>query len=130
MTGTFDFLGKITGGVAGENLLMTINNAANAALEDLFDAIKEKHGIETNDFFPIEEEVTLEPAFQGVRFLITDPTRGKTVWKDTELNGTLYGIQIKNIGSPIVVLRMYGVDEAGVERDMVMEYELPYNFKY
>lgn len=25
---------------------------------------------------------------------------------------------------------MYGVDEAGLERDVVMEYELPYNFKY
>ena len=71
-----NFLGNITGGLAGDNLLMSINNAATEALDNVFDQIKDKHGIEKNDFFTIEEEVSLEPAFTGVRFLITDPTKG------------------------------------------------------
>ena len=124
------FLGNITGGAAGNNLLLNIGNAAQQALGEIFDSIKDKHGIERNDFFPIEEEVSLTPVFKNVRFLMTDPSRGKTQWRDTQMIGNLYPIRVKDIGSPIVVLRMYGVDEAGLERDVIMEYELPYNFKY
>ena len=49
---------------------------------------------------------------------------------DTKLCGNLYAVRTKDIGAQIVVLRVYGTDDVGIERDVIFEYELPTNFRY
>ena len=87
-----NFLGAITGGLAGNNLLQNISHVANQALDDVFDQIKEKHGIEKNDFFQVKDEVALASAFKNVQVFLTEKRGQLNVWKDTKLIGSLYPI--------------------------------------
>ena len=45
--------------------------------------------------------------------------------------GALRMILVKEVMSyPVIILQMKSVDPAGIERDIVFEYELPFNFKF
>ena len=50
-------------------------------------------------------------------------------WCRTEMFGVLRLIQVKEEeGYPVTMLQLTGTDPAGSERDVVFEYELPFNF--
>ena len=47
------------------------------------------------------------------------------------MKGKLRLIQVKEFqGIPAVLLQLGGTDDAGVERDIVFEYELHFNFEF
>lgn len=113
------------------NMTNAMDKHAQNAANDYFGSIKQSHGI-VEKFFKTEEEVTLTPCFVGVQVFMTK-YKGTGVghqWMDTKIKGNLYVVRIKDVGIPMVVLRVYGADQVNREHDIVFEYELPINFAF
>ena len=52
-------------------------------------------------------------------------------WSDTEMKGALRLVQVKEFqGFPCVIVQLTGTDAAGIERKVVFDYELPFNFTF
>ena len=82
----------------------------------------------SNFFYPPNQEVVMAGGFSDVRVLITDKGTQRK-WSDTRMNGILKLVKVQDVGAPIVNIRMHGVDSSGKERNIILEYELPVNFK-
>jgi len=53
----------------------------------------------------------------------------ETKWTKTDMAGKLHLVLVKEFqGFPCVVIQLGGTDAAGIERAVVFEYELPFNF--
>ena len=70
--------------------------------------------------------------YNNVHIYLTDKGFGTVQkWCHTEMIGVLRIIQIKDCDNyPLVVLELKGIDPAGIERDVVFDYELPINFVF
>ena len=66
-------------------------------------------------------------SFPNVSLFITDKKQGK--WVDTLIKGSAAIIQLKDVGAPIVLIRMWQENEQGDIGNMVFETEIPLNFK-
>ena len=51
-------------------------------------------------------------------------------WIDTQALGVLKLVEVGNVGVPIIVIRLVGCDPVGNEKAIVMQYELPLNFRF
>ena len=82
--------------------------------------------IEEN-FFEDEEITYLgNRSFSQVSLFITDKERGK--WVSSLITGSLALVQLKDVGAPIVLLRIWQENEAGDLGKIVFEAEIPLNF--
>ena len=114
------------------NLWLQIVKALGTKLEKAFkDPIKEikkEFGLIEENFFEVEEEQYLgDRSFPSVSLFITDKKQGK--WVDTLIKGSAAIIQLKDVGAPIVLIRMWQENEQGDIGNMVFETEIPLNFK-
>ena len=81
-------------------------------------------------------EEVLAGGFNIGRVFITDSTfKGKKKiwkWSDTSMRGILKLVKVKRLGgAPVVHVRLYGTDDLyQVVQNVILEYELPTNFKF
>ena len=70
--------------------------------------------------------------YRNVHIYLTD--KGSSTvqkWCHTQMIGVLRIKQVRDCDShPLIVLELKGTDPAGIERDVVFEYELPFNFRF
>ena len=66
--------------------------------------------------------------YSDVRVLITDKGTVRK-WSDTRMQGILKLVKVQDVSLPIVNIRVCGADLSGKERNIILEYELPVNFK-
>lgn len=91
---------------------------------------------ETSFYWPPDKEIMLGSRFSNVRVYMTEHKQEaggeKQVqrWLDTRMVGYLKLVVVQDVGAPIVNLRLFGADAVGAERGLILEYELPTNFKY
>lgn len=78
-------------------------------------------------------EKVLAGEFKNVRVYMTNKVDGGRVrkWSETGLKGILKIMLLEEIsGLPISSVRLTAVDNDGIERNTILEYELPLNFKF
>ena len=89
--------------------------------------IKKEFGLIEENFFEAEEMKYLgDRSFSKVSLFITDKEKGK--WVNTLITGSLALVQLKDIGAPIVLLRIWQENEAGDVGKISFEAEIPLNF--
>ena len=75
---------------------------------------------------------TLAGAYQGVKICMTDKGFGKVhKWVNSGLVGALRLIQVKEVidSYPVVMVQLQATDAAQIDRGIIFEYELPFNFR-
>ena len=67
--------------------------------------------------------------FSNIQLFLTDKKMGK--WVNTLIKGCAYLFQLKDVGAPIVYLRVWQENETNGDRgNLVFESEVPLNFKF
>lgn len=89
---------------------------------------------EKDDWFTNKENHhTLAGGYQNVHIFLTDKGFSSVhKWCHTEMIGVLRVIQVHECegGHPVISLQLIACDPAGIEREAVFEYELPFNFVF
>ena len=90
---------------------------------------------EKDDWFSNKENHhTLAGGYSNVHIFLTDKGFSSVhKWCHTEMIGVLRVIQVHECeagGYPVITLQLIAVDPAGIEREAVFEYELPFNFVF
>ena len=86
---------------------------------------------EKDDFYwgKDKQEVLAGP-FTNIRVLLTAGANIMRKWVDTKIIGTLRLVKVQQVATcPVVMVQVHGQDEAGSERAIVLQYELPINFR-
>ena len=65
-------------------------------------------------------------SFSNVSLFITDKEKGK--WINTMITGSVALVQLKDIGAPIVLIRIWQESEDGDLGKVMFEAEIPLNF--
>lgn len=99
--------------------------------------------LEKYGFVPRSSEITsvhqyqdtkvLAGEFKNVCIYVTNKFDGGTVrkWSETGLKGNLRVMLLEEIcGLPIAAIRLNAVEDDGLERNVIFEYELPLNFQF
>ena len=101
---------------------------------DFIPGIQEEEEDEHKDdwFTQTEEHQTLGGPYRNVHIYLTDKGFSTVQkWCHTQMIGVLRIKQVRDCDShPLIVLELKGTDPAGIERDVVFEYELPFNFRF
>lgn len=98
------------------------------AFKHPIEEIKEEFGLLEEDFLELEEEQYLgDRSFPCVSLFITDSSNKR--WVDTLIKGRAALVQLKDVGAPIVVIRMWQENEAGELGNVMFEAEIPLNVK-
>jgi len=95
--------------------------------------IEEEPESNENDWLEYTKtHITLGGGYQGVKIFMTGSSYGAArKWTNTDMHGVLYLIQIKEVQNyPVVMVQLKGTDAAGIERDVVFENELSFNFAF
>lgn len=82
-------------------------------------------------FFTKKDQTVLAGPYEHIHVYMTDKNMvGQRKWVYTKIKGTLRLIKMQQLNQyPCVFLRLTGTDEAGIEHNIVFEYELPFNFQ-
>ena len=85
-----------------------------------------------NFYFSPALQTVYAGGFENVKVFITAGNAYSVrKWVDTKMFGVVRLIKVQQVASyPVVILQVVQSDEAGVEREKVLEYELPLNFKF
>lgn len=70
--------------------------------------------------------MVLAGPFSSVSLLVTDKDMGK--WVNTQIKGILSLVQLKDVGVPIAVVRIWQENDLGDSGNLVYEAEFPLNF--
>ena len=97
-----------------------------------FTGFAEEEEDDANDWFSNKEEhVVMAGPFEDVNVLMTGKDFGVPKWTNTEMKGSIRLVQVKEFqGFPSVLVQLTGTDAAGIEREVVFDYELPFNFSF
>lgn len=93
---------------------------------------EESNEPDPDDWFENKQvHVVVAGPFEGVKVLMTKNEFGVRRWMDTEIKGNLRLVQVKEFqGFSSVLVQITGTDAADIERDIVFDYELPFNFTF
>ena len=97
-----------------------------------FAGIEEEPEIDTDDWYENKKDHQNLACYSGVHIYLTDKGFGTVhKWCYTEMQGVLRLIQVKDEADyPAVLVQLVGTDPAGIERDVVFQTELPFNFRF
>ena len=79
-----------------------------------------------------KRHVELTNGYERVQVLMTQTDYdGRSKWTKTDMVGVLRLVQIKEFqGFPSAVVQLRGTDRLGIERAIIFDYELPFNFNF
>lgn len=97
-----------------------------------FAGIDEEPEVDLDDWYENKKDHQNLASYKGVHIYLTDKGFGTVQkWCYTEMQGVLRLIQVKEeLDYPAILVQLVGTDPAGIEREVVFQSELPFNFKF